>query len=212
MVHMETSTPPTDGKSRPKSLCVFCGSSSGNHSRYVELANELGKEIAAQGYRLVYGGGGLGLMGAAAKSAFECGGDVLGIMPDFLKSAEGIYTQVPHRIVPDMHTRKRQMYDESDAFIIIAGGIGTLEEAVEVMSWMRLNLHQKPIIFLDNDDYWRPMLSLIDHIVETGFSPAWIKTRIFNTDTAHDAVELARACIENSDHKSDQPKPEIDQM
>lgn len=189
---MAHSTQPHTGKS----LCVFCGSSPGNHPRYVQLATELGKEIAQQGYRLVYGGGGLGLMGAVAKSAHEHDGEVLGIMPDFLKGAEGVYTDVPHRIVPDMHTRKRQMYDESDGFIIIAGGIGTLEEAVEVMSWMRLDLHQKPIIFLDNDDYWAPMLSLIDHIVKTEFSPAWIKDRIFKTDTVHDAIKLAQGYIE----------------
>ena len=186
-----------------KSLCVFCGSSPGNHPRYVDLATGLGQEIARQGYRLVYGGGGLGLMGAVAKSVHHNKGDVLGIMPEFLQDIEGAYKDVPHRIVPDMHTRKRQMYEESDAFIIIPGGIGTLEEAVEVMSWMRLDLHQKPIIFLDNDDYWAPMLSLIDHIVATEFSPAWIKKHIFRTNTAHDAVALAQGFIDNPDHDSE---------
>jgi len=195
-----------------QSLCVFCGSSPGNHPRYVKLATETGQELAKKGYRLVYGGGGLGLMGAVARATHESGGDVLGIMPEFLRGIEGAYMEVPHRIVQDMHTRKRQMYDESDAFIVLPGGIGTLEEAVEVMSWMRLDLHQKPIIFLDNDDYWSPLLSLLDHIVGTEFSPAWMKKRIFRATTAQSAVELTRACLDNPEHDSDMPALTPDQM
>ena len=195
-----------------KSLCVFCGSSPGNDPRYVALATDTGQEIARGGYRLVYGGGGLGLMGAVARATHENGGDVLGIMPEFLRGIEGAYMEVPHRIVPDMHTRKRQMYDESHAFIVLPGGIGTLEEAVEVMSWMRLDLHQKPIIFLDNDDYWSPLLSLLDHIVKTEFSPAWMKNRIFRATTAQSAVELARACLDNPDHENQMPDLTPDQM
>lgn len=195
-----------------QSLCVFCGSNPGNHPRYVQLATDLGRDIAEHKYRLVYGGGGLGLMGAVAKAAHHNDGDVLGIMPEFLQDVEGAYKEVPHRIVSDMHTRKKQMYEESDAFIILPGGIGTLEEAVEIMSWMRLDLHEKPIIFLDNDDYWTPMLSLIDHIVDTGFSPAWMKTRIFRAATSHDAIELVRACLDTPAHDSDMPELTPDQM
>lgn len=178
--------------SHQQSLCVFCGSSSGNDPGYLKLASEMGREIAAHKYRLVYGGGGLGLMGAVAKACHENDGDVLGIIPDFLEDIEGVYKDVPHRVVPDMHTRKQQMYDEADAFIILPGGIGTLEETVEVISWMRLDLHQKPIIFLDNDEYWQPMLSLIHHIVDKEFSPDWIKTRIFRVTTPQAAIECAK--------------------
>ena len=199
-------------KTYTQSLCVFCGSSSGNHPRYVKLASELGQNIAQNGYRLVYGGGALGLMGAVSKAAHEMGGDVLGIMPDFLKGSEGIYKDVPHRIVPDMHTRKKQMYDEADGFIILPGGIGTLEEAVEIMSWMRLDLHEKPIIFLDNDDYWSPMISLLDHIIKTGFSPAWMKKRIFSADTSQDAINLARACLDTSTHEKSKLNLKTDHM
>jgi uncharacterized protein (TIGR00730 family) len=195
-----------------QSLCVFCGSSPGNHPRYVSLAAQTGQDLARAGYRLVYGGGGLGLMGAVARAAHESGGNVLGIMPEFLRGIEGAYMEVPHRIVEDMHTRKRQMYDESDAFIVLPGGIGTLEEAVEVLSWMRLDLHQKPIIFLDNDDYWSPLLSLLDHIVETEFSPAWMKKRIFRATTAQGAIELARACLDDPSHESVMPVISPEQM
>ncbi len=201
-----------ENKSSPQSLCVFCGSSPGNHPRYVELAVQTGEELARKGYRLVYGGGGLGLMGAVARAAHESGGDVLGIMPEFLRGIEGAYMEVTHRIVPDMHIRKRQMYDESDAFIVLPGGIGTLEEAVEVMSWMRLDLHQKPIIFLDNDGYWSPLLALLDHIIETDFSPAWMKARIFRAETAQSAVEIARACLDDPSHMPQTPPLTPEQM
>ena len=192
---MTDATPSTSQPtgSNQDSLCVFCGSSPGNDPRYITLAREVGQLIAEQKYRLVYGGGGLGLMGAVAKACFESGGDVLGIIPEFLEDIEGVYKDVPHRTVADMHTRKQQMYDEADAFIILPGGIGTLEEAVEVISWMRLDLHQKPIIFVDNDGYWLPMISLIHHIVETEFSPDWMKKRIFRVTTAQAALELAHA-------------------
>ena len=189
---------PYQSPSIDQSLCVFCGSAGGNHSRYMKLAAQTGHEIAAQGYRLVYGGGMLGLMGATAKAAYDAGGDVLGIIPNFLKAGANICEDIPHDIVPDMHTRKKRMYEASSAFIALPGGIGTLEEAIEIISWMRLDLHKKPIIFLDDDEYWLPMIALIDHTIKTGFSPDGIKEHIFHATEAKEAIDIARRHIEGA--------------
>ena len=175
-----------------QSLCVFCGSSSVVDKHYIDLARETGAAIGQSGYRLVYGGGGVGLMGACAKAAFEAGGDVLGIIPEFLQSREVLYEDVPHEVVPDMHTRKAKMYDAADAFIVLPGGIGTLEEAVEVISWLRMGLHAKPVIFLDRDDYYAPLLSLIRHTCEAKFTPDWLSDFLYEVDTPAQAIALAR--------------------
>ncbi len=173
-----------------RSICVFCGSSPGNHPRYLELATQTGQAISQRQYRLVYGGGGFGLMGAAARAAHDNGGDVLGIIPQFLVEAEGLFKTVKHQIVPNMHVRKMQMYEESDAFIILPGGIGTLEEAVEIISWMRLQLHQKPIVFVSTDHYWRPLLDLIRHTIALEFTPSWLTEDIFDASCPKTALNL----------------------
>ena len=186
-----TPSPPFKGQS----LCVFCGSATGNTSRYMQMAEQTGRAIARHGYRLIYGGGMLGLMGAAAKAAHNNGGEVLGIIPKFLLEQAGPFNGIPHHTVPDMHTRKKQMYDKADAFIVLPGGIGTLEEVIEVISWLRLELHRKPIIFLDSDDYWAPIIALIDHTIKAEFSPAWIKAHIFTAQTPADAISYVKACL-----------------
>jgi uncharacterized protein (TIGR00730 family) len=158
----------------PLSVCLFCGSSDGAHPDYVQAAAEFGRALAAEGSRLVYGGGGIGLMGAASKAAHAAGGDVLGVMPDFLRRHEVVYDAVETRVVTNMHDRKRIMFENADAFAIFPGGVGTLEEVVELMSWRRLDLHRKPIVFLDIRDYWRPFFALMAHTVEEAFTPAWM--------------------------------------
>jgi len=135
------------------------------------MAAQLGQAFADQNIRLVYGGGGLGLMGTLARTAHEAGGDVLGIIPEFLREAEKSLTQVNHRFVPNMHERKSQMYQEADGFIVLPGGIGTLEEVIEVLSWARLSLHRKPIIFLGSDDYWHTLIDLLEFTITEGFAP-----------------------------------------
>lgn len=173
-----------------KSICVFCGSSQGNHPRYVKLAKATGRAISDKGFRFVYGGGSLGLMGASARAAFDNGGQVLGIIPDFLVHAEGAFKEAEHRIVPNMHVRKMEMYQESDAFIILPGGIGTIEEAVEVMSWMRLQLHQKPIIFVSDDNYWDPILNLINHTIDLKFTPEWLRDDLHGATNPESALKI----------------------
>ncbi len=176
-----------------QSICVFCGSSPGLDPRYIELAAQIGAAIGSNGYGLVYGGGGAGLMGATANAAFEAGGYVLGIIPDFLMTPERANCQGEQRIVPNMHERKMQMFEASNAFIVLPGGIGTIEEAVEIMCWMRLQLHQKPIVFVSPDNYWAPLLDLIQHTIDARLSPEWMLDDIFTAETALEAIRKIEA-------------------
>lgn len=153
-----------------KSLCVYCGSRSGNDPIFEQTAIQLGQTAAAKGVRIVYGGGKLGLMGATAGAARDAGGDVFGVIPDFLVELEGILDGVDHKVVSTMHERKMLMFEESDAIVTLPGGIGTLEEVIEVTSWARLALHKKPIIVLNVDGFWSPLEELFGHIVKTGFA------------------------------------------
>ena len=164
----------------------------------MKLAEQTGQAIAQSGYRLIYGGGGSGLMGATARSAHLAGGDILGIIPKFLTEIEALLKDVPHEIVPDMHIRKRKMYDASDAFIVLPGGIGTMEEAVEIMSWLRMRLHAKPIVFLSTDGYWQPLVNMMLHTVEKGFSPDWMTAEILRADTVDEAMALIQQHWDNA--------------
>ena len=131
-----------------RSVCLFCGSSDAARPEYLQAARAFGQALAGAGLRLVYGGGGVGLMGAAARAAHEAGGEVLGVMPKFLRSRERLFDEVDTRVVTSMHERKQMMYDECDAFVVLPGGVGTLEEAIEVLSWKRL----------DRRCFWTPMI------------------------------------------------------
>lgn len=170
------------------SICVYCGASDNVSPSYISLADALGRELAARRIRLVYGGGGVGLMGACARAANGAGGEVLGIMPRFLLQKERIFKDVEHRIVEDMHTRKMMMFDEADAFIVLPGGIGTLEEAVEILSWARLGLHAKPMAFLDEDGFWQPFFDLIERIITGGFIPDGFRDALVHCATPQDAI------------------------
>lgn len=152
-------------------VCVFCGSSDTTDPAYLAAARELGAALADAGLRLVYGGGGVGLMGAAARAAHEAGGRVLGIIPDFLTSRERALEVVETVVVGSMHERKTMMYDAADAFIVLPGGVGTLEEIVEVLSWRRLDLHRKPVIFYSPDGFWEPLFALFQHTVDARLTP-----------------------------------------
>ena len=154
-----------------RSIGVFCGSRMGERTEYLDAARRVGRAIAAANCRLVYGGGDVGLMGGAAAAAAEAGGAVLGIIPDFLIAREGHLDKVEVRIVDSMSTRKKQLIEESDAYIILPGGTGTLEEVFDVVSRQQLGLHDKPIAFLDIDGFWQPLIELINHTVTEGFSP-----------------------------------------
>lgn len=156
-----------------ESVCVFCGSSMGAKPVFADVARELGERLAHENLRLVYGGGGVGLMGTTARAAHEAGGRVLGIMPDFLRAKERLLDDVETIVVETMHERKAMMYDASEAFVVLPGGIGTLEEAIELMSWRRLNLHLKPIWFVNVDGFWDALIELFQTNVSSGMTPDW---------------------------------------
>jgi uncharacterized protein (TIGR00730 family) len=153
-----------------RNICVYCGSSNGNDPIYNEAARNLGRSLAQAGVGLVYGGGGKGLMGILARSVLENGGTVTGIIPEFLEQREAALQEAQeHIVVPDMHTRKRMMFERADAFIALPGGIGTLEELVEQLTWVQLERHTKPVLIADIGGFWRPLLSLFAHMRERHF-------------------------------------------
>ena len=153
------------------SLCVFCGSRFGNDPAYEEAARELGAVMADKNIRLVYGGGSVGLMGVVANAVMENGGEVIGVIPKFLEELEVGKSDVTELIVTDnMHSRKHKMFDLSDGFISLPGGLGTLDETFEIMTWKQLKVHAKPVIMLDTGGYWSEMHELIDAIIVKGFA------------------------------------------
>ncbi|MBO9545411.1 TIGR00730 family Rossman fold protein [Caulobacter sp.] len=153
------------------SVCVYCGSSNAADPAYMEAAYQIGADFAKAGLKLVYGGGGVGLMGAAARGAHEAGGKVLGIIPDFLRGREQPFDDVETVIVTSMHERKMMMFERSDAFVVLPGGIGTLEEIIELLSWRRLDLHRKPIVFHSPGGFWEPLFALLQHTIDRGLTP-----------------------------------------
>ena len=152
-------------------LCVYCGSSGAVEDRYRNAASELGARLGAAGIELVYGGGRVGLMGLLADAALAAGGKVTGIIPARLLRAEVAHCGVGELVVVDsMHDRKRLMAERADAFAVLPGGIGTLDELFETLSWKQLELHDKPILLVDIGGYWAPLRELLDHIVVNGFA------------------------------------------
>ena len=156
---------------RLQSVCVFCGSSDAADPAYLTAAADLGRSLAVADLKLVYGGGGVGLMGATARGAHEAGGKVLGIIPDFLVGRERALESVETVVVTSMHQRKMMMFEQSDGFVILPGGIGTLEEVVELLSWRRLDLHAKPVVFYNPDGFWTTLFALFQHTVDTRLTP-----------------------------------------
>ncbi|MDZ4762200.1 MAG: TIGR00730 family Rossman fold protein [Alphaproteobacteria bacterium] len=179
------------------SVTVYCGSSSDVDPTYLDLARRLGQAIARRKWRTVYGGGHVGLMGQVAGSAHEAGGKVLGVMPRFLRNVEGVLDQVEHRFVDTMHERKQILFDEADAFVVLPGGIGTLEEAIETLSWAKLSLHRKPMAFLSENGYWTPFFELIDHVIEGGFAPPSFRDLLADAKSPEDSLDalVARAIV-----------------
>src|SRR5260370_40078694 len=163
------SDPPNDHR-LIRNICVYCGSAAGIDPLYEEAARKLGRHLAEAGIGLVYGGGGRGLMGEIARAVTENGGNVTGIIPEFLTQRERPLnaTQSPV-VVADMHTRKRLMFEKADAFIALPGGIGTLEELVEQLTWLQLERHTKPVVIADIAGFWRPLLALFAHMREHRF-------------------------------------------
>jgi uncharacterized protein (TIGR00730 family) len=180
-----------------RNVCVYCGSGGGNDPRFAEAAEALGRALAAEGVGLVYGGGGDGLMGRLARATLAAGGYVTGIIPDFLVRKEHALTAAHDLIVvANMHERKQAMFDRADAFVALPGGIGTLEELVEQMTWAQLERHAKPILIADLEGFWRPLLALFAHMRLQGFIREGFDLRYLVAEKIEDVVPMLRAAAE----------------
>lgn len=156
--------------SQPTAICVYCGSSSGNHPEYTEMARAFGTEMAQRGIALVYGGGKVGLMGTVADAVLAGGGRAIGVIPRQLVELEVAHPGLSElQVVETMHQRKTRMYELSDAFVALPGGFGTMDEMFEMLTWAQLGLHRYPCAFLDVRDYYRSLAAMMDHMVAEGF-------------------------------------------
>ncbi|MSO89830.1 MAG: TIGR00730 family Rossman fold protein [Rhodospirillaceae bacterium] len=178
------------------SLCVFCGSSNSGPAAHRTAATRFGRLLAHSGIHLIFGGGRVGLMGVVADAALAAGGHVTGVIPKFLEDIEVGHPGVTRLLVVDsMHTRKRKMFDMSDAFVILPGGLGTLDELFEVLTWRYLGLHAKPIVIADFDGYWQPLLSQVASQIQNGYTAKEAQKMFSVVDRVEDilpAIESAR--------------------
>jgi uncharacterized protein (TIGR00730 family) len=193
-----------------RTICVYCGSGPGTNPRFVEAAKAFGKSLAENSIRLVYGGGSIGLMGAVATSALDHGGSVTGIIPDFLTSRENALTRVQEMVVtPDMHERKRLMFERSDAFVALPGGIGTLEELVEQLTWQQLGRHTKPVLLANIDGFWEPLLALLAHMRATEFIRPSLSIDILKAERVEDILPRLRAAASRAPEGTGELAPEL---
>jgi uncharacterized protein (TIGR00730 family) len=193
-----------------KTICVYCGSGPGTNHHFIEAAIAFGKILAGNGIRLVYGGGSIGLMGAIATSVLDHGGTVTGIIPDFLTARESALTRVQELIVtPDMHERKRLMFERSDAFVALPGGIGTLEELVEQLTWQQLGRHSKPILIANIDGFWEPLLALFVHMRATQFIRPNLTVDILKAERVEDILPRLRAAAARAHDGAEVLAPEM---
>lgn len=193
-----------------KTVCVYCGSGPGTNPRFVEAAQALGKIFAENNIRLVYGGGSVGLMGAIAKSVLDHGGAVTGIIPDFLRARENALTRVQEMVVtPDMHERKRLMFERSDAFVALPGGVGTLEELVEMMTWQQLGRHSKPILVANIDGFWEPLMALIAHMRSAQFIRPNLEVDLLKAERVEDILPRLRGAVARMPESAKAMAPEV---
>ena len=179
--------------SKINAVCVYCGSSAGTEPAFGEAAGQFGKILAESGVRLVYGGGSVGLMGILANAVMAHGGKATGIIPDFLTQRERPRRFGQELIVTrDMHERKSTMFDRADAFVALPGGIGTLEELVEQLTWAQLGRHRKPILIANIKGYWDPLLTLVAHMRERDFVPESLAVNFLVAERVEDILPILR--------------------
>jgi len=177
-----------------KNICVYCGSSAGDDPLYAVAAESLGQALAAAGIGLVFGGGSCGLMGVVAGSVLAAGGTVTGIIPEFLDRREIALPNVTQlHVVPDMHTRKQMMFESADAFVALPGGIGTLEELAEQLTWIQLERHAKPLVIADIGGFWRPLLALFAHMHNAGFIRQGYEIRYMVAERVEDIIPMIQS-------------------
>jgi len=187
-----------------ENVCVYCGSSEGNDPRFAEAADQLGAALAAAGVGLVFGGGGDGLMGRVARAAIAGGGRVTGIIPKFLMRREHAIQGAEELIVvDDMHQRKALMFERADAFIALPGGVGTLEELVEQLTWVQLRRHSKPVLLADIGAFWRPLLALIAHMHNLGFLREGFDVHYLVAEKIEDVLPMLHAAARRASAEGD---------
>ncbi|MBO6635794.1 TIGR00730 family Rossman fold protein [Parvibaculum sp.] len=178
------------------SLCVYCGSSTGTEPVFMEAADRFGRIMADRGVELVYGGGGIGLMGAVARAVLAGGGKVTGIIPKFLTEIEVEFNEVSELVVTDsMHARKQLMFERSQAFVALPGGVGTVEETIEMLTWAQLGRHSRPIVIANIDGFWDPLNELLDHIIKAGFARSEIRRIYSMVDRVEDILPRIEASL-----------------
>ena len=177
-------------------VCVYCGSSPGSDPAYIAAAETLGRGIAEAGWRMIYGAGDVGLMGASARACIAAGGDVIGVIPHHLRFVEreamGLIATIR---TETMHERKKVMFSTADAFFVLPGGPGTLDETIETLTWQQLGLHEKPLTLVDIDGYWQPFLALMDHMAERQFMKDAFKDYYQVAPSPEAALEGMRAAL-----------------
>lgn len=183
-------------------VCVYCGSSSNVDEVYKEAAKNLGELIASENWGVVYGGGRVGLMGIVADAALEKGANVIGIIPEHIQAREVEHTDLTElHVVDTMHVRKQMMVDKSQAFVILAGGLGTLDELFELLTWKQLGLHDKPIVVVNIDGYWTKMLESLSHIASKGF----MRETDLDLFVSVDSIEEVPTAIKNAPNEKFDP-------
>ena len=176
------------------SLCVFCGSKNGDDPAHKAAAERLGELMAERGVRLVYGGGSIGLMGALSDAVLSCGGKVIGVIPEFLKDLEVGSDDVTEQIVTaSMHERKNRMFELSDGFVVLPGGLGTLDETLEIITWKQLQVHAKPVVILNSGGYWAPFEALVQQTIDGGFAHPAVAELYTVVDSPEDVFEALAA-------------------
>jgi uncharacterized protein (TIGR00730 family) len=186
-----------------RSICVYCGSSRGAEAVFEHAAQELGQAIAQAQIALVYGGGNVGLMGTVARAVLAGGGYVSGIIPAFLKTKERMLDEVQDLIITaDMHERKRVMFEKSDAFVALPGGIGTLEELIEMMTWAQLGQHNKPILIANIAGFWNPLLDLLAHMQQSGFIRPGLEVHTLVANSVADIIPMLQHSAKQSGAKT----------
>ena len=182
-----------------KSICVFCGARMGNNPAFEQAARDLGDILAKNTWRLVYGAGDIGLMGTVANSAQAAGSTTFGVIPEHLMQAEVGKRDVDRFIITDdMHSRKKLMFINSDAVVLLPGGAGSLDEFFEVLTWAQLGLHNRPIIVANIEGYWQPMLTMLDHVIASGFADANLRSLFCVAQTVEEIESVLRSALKTA--------------
>lgn len=203
----------TEHRRRVEAVCVYCGSGAGQNPAFADAARALGEALASADTRLIYGGGDLGLMGIVARAALKHGGHVTGIMPEFLHHRERMLGDIQELVVVDtMHERKHLMFEKSDAFVALPGGIGTLEEFVEQLTWSQLGRHRKPIVLVNIHGFWDPLIALLDQMIGHDFIRAGFELKMNVAECAEDVLPVIHRVLAELEAESDAELPLVEKF